>query len=92
MLRYKEKNWQYEDGIQTHNYQVIFDEVLSQSTVEEQKKRPERLSLVKFFDGNEKKYFFDICRHFQKNDEHFYFDDNKKFHSTLLGFPVVQPE
>jgi hypothetical protein len=90
MLKYNETNWQKEEGLQTHSYQVTFEEVNSQSTIEEQKERAKRLSLVKFFGDNEKTSFFDICRDFQKNDEHFYFDRNKKFHTTLLGFPPVE--
>jgi hypothetical protein len=92
MLKYWETNWKSEKGFETHRYEVIFNEVLSHSTVEEQKKRPERLSLVKFFDDKERNCFFDICCRFQKNDKHFYFDNNRKFHSTFLGFPVMQPE
>ncbi len=92
MLKYYETNWQFEEGLETHSYQISFEEVKSQNTIEEQKKRSERLSLVKFFDDKVRNYFFDICRLFQKNDEHFYFDNSKKFHSTLLGFPVVEPE
>jgi hypothetical protein len=30
-----------------------------------------------------------MASRFQKNDDHFYFDKNKKFHTTLLGFPVI---
>jgi len=92
MLRYDETNWQYEEGFQTHSYQITFEEIMSQSTIEEQKKRPERLSLVKIFEDKERTHLFDICRLFHKNDEYFYFDKNKRFHSTLLGFPVVEPE
>ena len=47
------------------------------------------MSLVKLFDDNEFNYFFEIASRFQKNDDHFYFDKNKKFHTTLLGFPVI---
>lgn len=92
MLRYNETNWQNEEGLQTHSYQVTFDEVKSQNTIEEQKERTERLSLVKFFDDNQKDCLFEICRRFRKNDKRFYFDKNKKFHTTLLGFPVIKSE
>ena len=92
MLKYWETNWKSEKGLETHRYEVTFNEVLSRSTVEEQKKRPERLSLVKFFDDKESNYFFDICRIFQKNGENFNFENNKKFHTTLLGFPIVDPK
>ncbi|RPI80551.1 MAG: hypothetical protein EHM34_09945 [Nitrosopumilales archaeon] len=89
MLKYNETNWRYKEGLQTHSYQVTFDKINSQSTIEEQKERAERLSLVKLFDDNESNYFFEIASRFQKNDDHFYFDKNKKFHTTLLGFPVI---
>ena len=89
MLKYNETNWRYEEGLQTHSYQVSFDKINSQSTIEEQKERAERLSLVKLFDDNEFNYFFEIASRFQKNDDHFYFDKNKKFHTTLLGYPVI---
>ncbi len=92
MLKYVETNWQSEEGLETHDYQISFEKVKSQSTIKEQEKRPERLSLVKFFDGSDRTCFFDICRHIQKNDEGFYFDKLKRFHTTLLGFPVVEPE
>jgi len=89
MLKYDETNWRYKEGLQTHSYQVTFDKINSQSTIEEQKKRAERLSLVMLFDSNESNYFFEIASSFQKNDDHFYFDKNKKFHTTMLGFPVI---
>lgn len=92
MLKYNETNWQYEKGLQTHSYQVTFYEVRSHNTVQEQKERTERLSLVKFFHGSERSNLFDICHNFQKNNTHFCFDENKRFHATLLGFPVVEPE
>ena len=92
MLKYWETNWKSENGFETNRYQVILNEVLSQNTVEEQKKRSERLSLVKFFDGSDRTCFLDICLHIQKNDEEFYFDKFKRLHTTLLGFPVVEPE
>lgn len=89
MLKYNETNWQNKEGLQVHSYQVTFGEVKSQSTIEEQEERAERLSLVKLFDGDESNYFFEIASTFQKNDDHFYFDKNKKFHTTMLGFPVI---
>jgi hypothetical protein len=92
MLKYNETNWRNEVGLQTHSYQVAFDQVESQNTIEEQKERTERLSLVKFFDDNERDCFFEICSRFQKNHDHFYFDKKKKFHTTLLGFPVIESE
>ena len=92
MLKYNETNWQSDEGLETHDYQITFEEVKSQITIGEQEKRPEHLSLVKFFDESDRTRFFDICRHLQKNDEGFYFDKFKRFHTTLLGFPVVEPE
>ena len=89
MLKYNETNWRYEEGLQTHSLQVTFDKIKSQSTIEEQKERAERLSLVKLFDDKESDCFFEIASRFQRNDDHFYFDKNKKFHTTLLGFPVI---
>jgi hypothetical protein len=50
------------------------------------------LSLVRFFDRDEQNDLFEICAQFQENDEHFYFNKNKKFHITLLGFPVFDSE
>ena len=91
MLKYTETNWLYEEGLETHDYQITFEQVKSQNTVEEQKKRAERLSLVMLFDDNESNRFFEISRRFQKNNEYFYFDRGKKFHTTLLGLPAVEP-
>lgn len=64
---------------------------MSRQTVQEQKKRTERLSLVKFFRGSRRSQFLDICSNFKKNDIHFSFDENKRFHITILGFPVIGP-
>lgn len=87
MLKYEETNWKNEKGLHTRSYKVTFDKVESQSTIQEQKERAERLSLVKLFESD---HFIEICSRFQKNDEHFYFDKNKRFHTTLLGFPVIE--
>ena len=43
MLKYNETNWRYEEGLQTHSYQVTFDKLNSRTTIGEQKKRAERL-------------------------------------------------
>ncbi|HSA74148.1 MAG TPA: hypothetical protein VLD84_09360 [Nitrososphaeraceae archaeon] len=91
MLKYNETNWQNKEGFKTQRYQVSFNEVKSHSAIEEQKERTERLSLVKFFIGSHHSLFLDICTNFKKNDDCFYFDKSKKFHCTLLGFPVVEP-
>jgi len=58
----------------------------------EQEKRVERLSLVKFFDDNQRHLFVKICRQFQNENPDFYFDQNKKFHSTILGFRVIESD
>jgi hypothetical protein len=92
MLRYDETNWRYDKGLQTISYQVFFNEVRSEDTVEEQKIRAERLSLVKFFDSSEDNELSEICRRFEKNDKHFYHTKNKKFHVTVIGFPVMDSE
>jgi hypothetical protein len=73
-----------------HTYQVVFKEVRSQSTVEEQQERAERLSLVKIFNRREIDHFFNVSTQFRKDNEHFYFHRDKKFHTTLLGFPIVE--
>jgi hypothetical protein len=91
LLKYREKNWKYEKGLETRSYQLVFTEVSSQGTIQEQKRRTERLSLVKFIDGYRRSEFVDICRKFKKNDSYFSFDENKKFHITLLGFPSISP-
>ena len=92
MLNYRETNWQSEEGLKTHNYRITFEEVNSEGTVGEQKKRTERLSLVKFLDYKQKRRFVEICRLLQKDDTRFCFNKSRKFHSTLLGFPVMEPE
>jgi len=89
MLKYIEINWLNEEVIETHRYHVAFEDVKSHNTIEEQKKRDERLSLVKFFNDYENDLFLEICSRFKSNDEFFCYDKNKKFHTTLLGFPVI---
>ena len=91
MLKYRETNWRYEKGLDTRSYQVMFNQVLSQGTVQEQKKRTGRLSLVQFIHGSRRSQLVDICHDFKKNDSHLCFDKNKRFHVTLLGLPVVTP-
>lgn len=91
MLKYRETNWRSENGLDTRKYQLMFNKVLSQATVQEQKKRTERLSLVTFIKDSSKSELVHICHNFKKNDPHFCFDENKKFHITLLGFPVIDP-
>jgi hypothetical protein len=88
-LKYRETNWLYEEGVETHSYKIAFEYVKSRGTVEEQQKRAERLSLVNFFGRNEQNILLEICSRFQENDEHFYSTKNKWFHSTVLGFPVM---
>lgn len=89
MLKYRETNWLSERGFSTHTYQVTFSEAKCKSTVEEQKKRAERLSLVNIFDEKVVEHFLDICAEFQQQNRHFYYHRNRRFHTTLLGFPVV---
>jgi hypothetical protein len=89
MLKYYETNWQNKEGLEVHSYEVTFAEVKSQSTIEDQKERAERLSLVKIFHNNERDRFLEISERFQKNDEHFYYHKDRKFHTTLLGLPVI---
>jgi hypothetical protein len=91
MLRYEESNWLCEEGLELKNYQVSFDNIRPETTVEEQKKRAERLSLVRFFDTNKQDDLFEICDQLWKNNKHFYYNKSKKFHITLLGFPVIDP-
>jgi hypothetical protein len=90
MLKYRETNWLSERGFSTHSYQLTFSEAKCQCTVEEQKKRVERLSLVKIFDEKETEHFLDICAEFQQDNRHFYYHRKRRFHTTLLGFPVVR--
>jgi hypothetical protein len=91
LLKYRETNWRYEKGLETHSYQILFNQVLSQATVQEQKRRTGRLSLVMFIRGSRRSQLVDICHNFKKNDSHLCFDKNKRFHVTLLGFPIVTP-
>jgi hypothetical protein len=91
MLNYTETNWRSQEGFGTRSYQVAFSEVKTQVTLGEQKERDERLSLVKIF-NNKKTLLFDICSRFQEDNRYFYFHRNKRFHTTLLGFPVIKNE
>ena len=91
MLKYRETNWKYETGLETHNYQLIFNQVSPVETVQEQKRRDERLSLVSLIRGVRKSELVDICRNFKINDPSFIFDEDKRFHVTLLGFPPIAP-
>lgn len=89
MLKYSETNWKSAKGLETKRYNVTFNWVKSQRTVEEQKERPERLSLVKVFTEEERRHFIDICVRIHNNDAAFHFDKDKIFHTTLIGFPVL---
>jgi hypothetical protein len=89
ILQYNETNWLYEYGLETHRYKITFTNVKSHDTIVEQQKRAERLSLVQFFDNNQRRLFIEICRQFQNENPDFYFDEDKKFHSTILGFDVI---
>jgi hypothetical protein len=88
MLKYSETNWKSKKGLQTRSYEVTFRHVITQSALVEQRKRAERLSLVKIIE-NKTHPLIDICRHFRKNVRHFYYNKNKLFHATLLGFPTI---
>ena len=92
MLSNKRNIQQISDGLHTHRYNVTFQEVKSSNTMEEQKARTERLSLVRIFNDDERRSFCDTCNRLQEDNESFYFDKNKKFHTTVLGFPVVDPK
>jgi hypothetical protein len=90
MLRYFETNWLSDVSLNTRSYHVNFSEIKSQLTVKEQEERTERLSLVKIFGPKEMSVFFEICTQLQKDNPYFYFHKNRNFHTTLLGFPVVE--
>jgi hypothetical protein len=90
-MRYRETNWKYEKGLETRRYQLTFNYVSSLDTVQEQRKRTERLSLVMFIHDPTKSELVNICRNFKLNDPSFAFDENKRFHVTLLGFPPIAP-
>jgi hypothetical protein len=88
MLKYSETNWKFKKGLQTRSYELSFRRVITQKTLVEQRKRSERLSLVKIL-KNKTLPLVDICQHFRKNVHHFYYNKNKLFHTTLLGFPAI---
>lgn len=88
MLKYSETNWKSKKGLQTRSYEVTFRRVITQKTLAEQRKRAERLSLVKILE-NEMLPLVDICQHFRKNVHHFHYNKSKLFHTTLLGFPAI---
>ena len=91
MLKYMETNWRAEKGLEINNYQITFSRIDSKTTTEEQGRRAERLSLVKILDNKTSDYFLNICDEFHKNNQDFYYNKHKKLHTTLLGFPVVDP-
>lgn len=91
MLKYMETNWRAEKGLEINNYQITFSRIDSKTTTEEQGRRAERLSLVKILDNKTSDHFLNICDEFHKNNQDFYYNKNKKFHTTLLGFPVADP-
>ena len=90
-MKYRETNWKYETGLETSSYQLILNQVSSLETVQEQKRRDERLSLVSLIRGVERSELVDICRDFKMDDPSFIFDEDKRFHVTLLGFPPISP-
>jgi len=60
MLKYIATNWKSPHGLQTNWYDVTFNWIKSQATVQEQRERPERLSLESVYQRRVP-YFFDIC-------------------------------
>ena len=48
------------------------------------------MSLVKIFNNEETAVFFEICTQLQKENQNFYFNKDRKFHTTLLGFPIIE--
>jgi hypothetical protein len=88
-MRYRETNWKYEKGLETHSNELTFNRVSSQDAIGEQRKRTERLSLVKFIGGAVRAELIDICHNFKLNDKCFFFDEDKKFHVTLVGFSPI---
>jgi len=93
MLRYVETNWKHMEGCETHNYPIIFDKIQSLKTIKEQEQeREEKISLVLFFKNKERIPFLKICHRLKENNKCFQYDENKKFHATLLGFPIIKKE
>ena len=60
--------------------------------MEQEQEREEKISLVLFFKNKERIPFLKICRRLKENTKCFQYDENKKFHAPLLGFPVIKRE
>lgn len=88
MLRYKETNWKYEKGFDTHEYNLTVNAICSSGTTQEQQAKIEKLSLVAFLNKDQSKIFANICRRLKRNDTAFY--QNNNFHVTLFGFGPVE--
>lgn len=93
MLSYVETNWKHGEGCDIHNCPVTFEKIQTLKTIiEQEQKREEKMSLVLFFKNKERIPFLRICRSLKENTRCFRYDENKKFHATLLGFPVIKRE
>jgi hypothetical protein len=84
LLRYTETNWKYENGIDTHQYNLSVDTICSSGTTKQQQAKIEKLSLVAFLNKDQIKIFTNICRRLKRNDSDFY--QNNNLHVTLFGF------
>jgi len=84
LLIYTETNWKYENGFDTHQYNLSVDTICSSATTKQQQAKIEKLSLVAFLNKDQIKIFVNICRRLKRNDTEFY--QNKNLHVTLFGF------
>ncbi len=93
MLSYVETNWKHEEGYDTHNYPITFGKIrTSQTIIEQAQEREEKISLVLFFKNEERLPFLNICHRLKENTKCFQYDENKKFHASVLGFPIIKEE
>lgn len=91
MLSYVETNWKHEEGYDAHNYPITFEKIrTSQTIIEQEQEREEKISLVLFFKNKERIPFLKICRRLKEKTKFFQYDEDKKFHATLLGFPIIK--
>jgi hypothetical protein len=88
LLRYTETNWKYENGFDTHKYNLSVNAICSSATTKQQQAIIEKLSLVAFLNKDQRKIFVNICRHLKRNDSDFY--QNKNLHVTLFGFGPLE--
>ena len=80
------QNWKSAKGLETNRYDVTFNWVKSQRTVEEQKKNDQsayRLSMFLPKKRDVTSLIF-VCVYAA-----FHFDKDKILHTTLIGFPVL---